>query len=182
MNTQLFFEGVKSLIASGTKPDEVGFRLDFSKAELRKCIKEYPGKEVRRCGLRRPYLSPHSSSSIMHTSAIHLHTCTLHIHTPKCTLHTYTSTYTHSHTYTLAHIHTLKVKKGLDKLYHKMEKDMSDTGQLEVTWGIMQKAFMQQFKEFEDLIEKCYPGSSITLEFTIEDLTNYISQAKSTQQ
>ena len=54
--------------------------------------------------------------------------------------------------------------------------------QLEVTWGIMQKAFIEQFKEFEDLIEKCYPGSSITLEFTIEDLTNYISQAKSTQQ
>eukprot|EP00731_Ephydatia_muelleri_P010913 Em0005g1499a len=115
----LFFEGVKSLIASGTKPDEVGFRLDFSKTELRKCIKEYPGKEV---------------------------------------------------------------KKGLDKLYHKMEKDMSDASQLEVTWGIMQKAFIEQFKEFEDLIEKCYPGSSITLEFTIEDLTNYISQAKSTQQ
>ncbi|KAL5493279.1 hypothetical protein EMCRGX_G014432 [Ephydatia muelleri] len=76
----------------------------------------------------------------------------------------------------------LCVKKGLDKLYHKMEKDMSDASQLEVTWGIMQKAFIEQFKEFEDLIEKCYPGSSITLEFTIEDLTNYISQAKSTQQ
>ena len=33
-------------MASGTKPDQVGFQLDYSKNELRKCIKEYPGKEV----------------------------------------------------------------------------------------------------------------------------------------
>lgn len=43
---QLFFEGVEGLIAAGTKAEEVGFRLDYSKTELRKCIKEYPGKEV----------------------------------------------------------------------------------------------------------------------------------------
>ena len=33
-------------MASGTKADQVGFQLDYSKNELRKCIKEYPGKEV----------------------------------------------------------------------------------------------------------------------------------------
>lgn len=43
---QLFFEGVEGLLAGGTKADEVGFRLDYSKTELKKCIKEYPGKEV----------------------------------------------------------------------------------------------------------------------------------------
>ena len=47
LELQLFFEGVENLIASGTKADEVGFRLDYSRNELRKCIKEYPGKEVR---------------------------------------------------------------------------------------------------------------------------------------
>ena len=46
LSVQLFFEGVESLLASGTKADEVGFRLDYSRGELRKCIKEYPGKEV----------------------------------------------------------------------------------------------------------------------------------------
>ena len=133
-------------MATGTKADEVGFRLDFSKTELRKCIREYPGKEVR-CPTSLPLL---------------------HTHTYMHTQHTYT--------------HYTQVKKGLDKLYHKMEKDMSDASQLEVTWGNMQKAFIEQFKEFEDLIGQCYPGSNITLEFTIEDLINYISQAKSTQQ
>ena len=43
---QLFFEGVEALMAAGTRADEVGFRLDYSRNELRKCIKEYPGKEV----------------------------------------------------------------------------------------------------------------------------------------
>ena len=118
--------------------------------------------------------SPNSFPTVMH-SPVHTH-----LHIPHAFIHICT----HAIKYTLPHVHShqLKVKKGLDKLYHKMEKDMSDASQLEVTWGIMQKAFIEQFKEFEDLIEKCYPGSSITLEFTIEDLTNYISQAKSTQQ
>ena len=116
--------------------------------------------------------SPNSFPSVMH-SPVHTQSTCIHTHVHTC-----------NQTYTLPHVHSHqhKVKKGLDKLYHKMEKDMSDASQLEVTWGIMQKAFIEQFKEFEDLIEKCYPGSSITLVFTIEDLTNYISQAKSTQQ
>ena len=78
----------------------------------------------------------------------------IHTSTHSTCIHTTPPPHTHSH--------QLKVKKGLVKLYHKMEKDMSDVSQLEVTWGIMQKAFIEQFKEFEDLIEKCYPGSSIT--------------------
>ena len=44
---QLFFEGVEGLIAGGTKAEEVGYRLDYSRNELKKCSKEYPGKEVR---------------------------------------------------------------------------------------------------------------------------------------
>ena len=43
---QAFFEGVENLRASGTKAEEVGYRLDYSRSELRKCVKEYPGKEV----------------------------------------------------------------------------------------------------------------------------------------
>lgn len=50
----LFFEGVEGLMASGTKADQVGFQLDYNKNELRKCIKEYPGKEVKK-GLEKLY-------------------------------------------------------------------------------------------------------------------------------
>lgn len=46
MCVQAFFEGVENLKAGGTKAEEVGYRLEFSRNELKKCIKEYPGKEV----------------------------------------------------------------------------------------------------------------------------------------
>ena len=41
---------------------------------------------------------------------------------------------------------------------------------------------MEQFKRFEELIEKCYPGSNITLEFTIKDLVEYFTTISSAQQ
>ncbi|BFZ14807.1 hypothetical protein BsWGS_17846 [Bradybaena similaris] len=43
-----FFEGVEARISAGVKPEEVGYQLAFSKQELRKLIKEYPGKEVKK--------------------------------------------------------------------------------------------------------------------------------------
>ena len=46
VSVQSFFEGVENLKAGGTKAEEVGYRLEFSRNELKKCIKEYPGKEV----------------------------------------------------------------------------------------------------------------------------------------
>lgn len=45
---QAFFEGVENLKAGGTKAEEVGYRLEYSRNELKKCIREYPGKEVYR--------------------------------------------------------------------------------------------------------------------------------------
>ena len=43
---QNFFEGVETLVAQGVKAEEVGYQMAFNKQELRKVIKEYPGKEV----------------------------------------------------------------------------------------------------------------------------------------
>ena len=63
-----------------------------------------------------------------------------------------------------------------------MEKDLSeDVGQLRVTCGIMTKQFMEQFQHFEKLIEKCYPGSNLQLEFSLSDIIHYfqtISEGK----
>ncbi|CAK8673605.1 unnamed protein product [Clavelina lepadiformis] len=49
-----FFEGVEQVMASGVRAEEVGFQLKFSKQELRKCIKEYSGKDVKK-GLESLY-------------------------------------------------------------------------------------------------------------------------------
>lgn len=108
-----FFEGVKARVAQGIGYDEVSYQLAFSKQELRKVIKDYPGKEV---------------------------------------------------------------KKGLDNLYKKVDKHLcEEENLLQVVWHIMQDEFIRQYKHFEGLIEKCYTGAGITMEFTIQDILEYFS-------
>ncbi len=45
---QHFFEGVEARVAQGVREEEVSYQLAFNKQELRKVIKEYPGKEVKK--------------------------------------------------------------------------------------------------------------------------------------
>ncbi|KAF7270489.1 hypothetical protein GWI33_016555 [Rhynchophorus ferrugineus] len=69
------------------------------------------------------------------------------------------------------------VKKGIESLYKKVEKHLSEEGNLlQVVWRAMQEEFIRQYKMLEELIQQCYPGSMITLEFTIEDILNYFSE------
>ncbi|XP_050428979.1 exocyst complex component 1 [Adelges cooleyi] len=73
--------------------------------------------------------------------------------------------------------HGREVKKGLDNLYKKVEKHLSEEENLlQVVWRAMQEEFIQQYKYIEDLIQRCYPGSMISLEFSIEDLLQYFSE------
>ncbi|XP_023566701.1 exocyst complex component 1 isoform X8 [Octodon degus] len=108
-----FFEGVETRVAQGIREEEVSYQLAFNKQELRKVIKEYPGKEV---------------------------------------------------------------KKGLDNLYKKVDKHLcEEENLLQVVWHLMQDEFIRQYKHFEGLIARCYPGSGITMEFTIQDILDYCS-------
>ncbi|XP_014665002.1 PREDICTED: exocyst complex component 1-like [Priapulus caudatus] len=108
-----FFDGVQAVVARGVKEEEVGYQLAYNKQELRKTLKEYPGKEV---------------------------------------------------------------KKGLDNLYRKVEKHLcEEENLLQVVWRSMQEEFIRQYKHFEDLITRCYPGANITLDFTINDILDYFS-------
>uniref|UniRef100_A0A8D0HS69 Exocyst complex component 1 n=1 Tax=Sphenodon punctatus TaxID=8508 RepID=A0A8D0HS69_SPHPU len=45
----------------------------------------------------------------------------------------------------------------------------------QVVWHSMQDEFIRQYKHFEGLIARCYPGSGITMEFTIQDILDYFS-------
>lgn len=68
------------------------------------------------------------------------------------------------------------VKKGLETLYKKVEKHLSEESNLlQVVWRAMQEEFIRQYKMLEDLIQQCYPGSMIALEFTIEDILQFFS-------
>lgn len=69
-----------------------------------------------------------------------------------------------------------EVKKGLEALYKKVEKHLSDEGNLlQVVWRAMQEEFIRQYKSLEDMICRCYPGALITLEFSMNDILEYFS-------
>ena len=68
----------------------------------------------------------------------------------------------------------MQVKRGLEKLYRRVEKDVSEAV-LQVVWGAMQEAFIEQAQRFESLIDECYPGASIRLEFTLDNLAEYFA-------
>uniref|UniRef100_A0A1B6CD43 Exocyst complex component Sec3 PIP2-binding N-terminal domain-containing protein n=1 Tax=Clastoptera arizonana TaxID=38151 RepID=A0A1B6CD43_9HEMI len=109
-----FFDGVQAKVAQGVKESEISYQMAFSKQELRRVIREYPGREV---------------------------------------------------------------KKGLDHLYKKVEKHLcEEENLLQVVWREMQKEFIQQYKYIEDLVQRCYPGSMINLEFSIEDILQFFSE------
>lgn len=45
---QLFFEGVQAKVAQGVKESEISYQMAYSKPELRKVIREYPAREVKK--------------------------------------------------------------------------------------------------------------------------------------
>lgn len=109
-----FFEGVQALVGQGVKEEEVGYQMAFNKQELRKVIKEYPNKEV---------------------------------------------------------------KKGLESLYKKVEKTLcEETNLMQVVWHSFQDEFIRQYKHIDDMIHRCYGGSNVSLEFSIEDVLKFFSE------
>lgn len=48
MGFQLFFEGVQGKVAQGVKESEISYQVAYSKQELRKVIREYPAREVKK--------------------------------------------------------------------------------------------------------------------------------------
>lgn len=51
---QVFFEGVQAKVGAGVKESEISYQMAFSKQELRRVIKEYPAREVKK-GLENLY-------------------------------------------------------------------------------------------------------------------------------
>ncbi|KAL7079889.1 hypothetical protein ACQ4LE_000869 [Meloidogyne hapla] len=70
-----------------------------------------------------------------------------------------------------------EIKKGLESLYKKIEKHLSnDSSLLQVVWRQMQEEFLNQVKHYQQLISKCYLGSKIELEVGIEDILQFFSE------
>ncbi|XP_043276360.1 exocyst complex component 1 [Venturia canescens] len=110
----LFFEGVQAKVGAGVKESEISYQMAFSKQELRRVVKEYPAREV---------------------------------------------------------------KKGLEHLYRKVEKHLcEEENLLQVVWREMQGEFIAQYVNIQELIQRCYPDSNVTLEFTIQNILEFFSE------
>ncbi|NXM70506.1 EXOC1 protein, partial [Serilophus lunatus] len=71
-----------------------------------------------------------------------------------------------------------EVKRALETLYRKVHKHLSpEENLLPVVWHSMEQEFIRQYREFEDLIRRCYAGSGIAMEFSLEDLLSYFSSS-----
>ncbi|XP_074407713.1 exocyst complex component 1-like [Zonotrichia albicollis] len=69
-----------------------------------------------------------------------------------------------------------EVKRALESLYRTMHKHLSPEGNLlPVVWQAMEQGFIRQYQEFEELIQRCYAGAGIALDFTMEDLLSYFN-------
>lgn len=70
-----------------------------------------------------------------------------------------------------------EVKKGLESLYKKVEKHLcEEENLLQVVWRAMQEEFIVQYNYLEERIQRCYAGSMITLDFTIDDILHFFSE------
>ncbi|XP_010178866.1 PREDICTED: exocyst complex component 1-like [Mesitornis unicolor] len=69
-----------------------------------------------------------------------------------------------------------EVKRALETLYRKIHKYLSpEENLLPVVWHAIEQELVRQYQEFEDLIRRCYAGSGIAMDFTMDDLLSYFN-------
>ncbi|NWY69680.1 EXOC1 protein, partial [Erithacus rubecula] len=69
-----------------------------------------------------------------------------------------------------------EVRRALESLYRTIHKYLSpEENLLPVVWKAMEQEFIRQYREFEGLIQRCYAGAGIALDFTMEDLLSYFN-------
>eukprot|EP00047_Mylnosiga_fluctuans_P024967 m.177353 g.177353 ORF g.177353 m.177353 type:complete len:850 (-) comp9970_c1_seq15:263-2812(-) len=69
-----------------------------------------------------------------------------------------------------------EVRKGIEQMYKRVERHLSDEGNLRVVvLRSMQEEFVKRYTRFTQLMEQCYPLAQIKFEFTLEDLMGYFA-------
>ncbi|XP_064015383.1 exocyst complex component 1-like [Pogoniulus pusillus] len=71
-----------------------------------------------------------------------------------------------------------EVKRALETLYRTTQKHLSpEENLLQVVWQAMQQELIGQYQEFQHLIQCCYAGAGIAMDFTLEDLLSYFNSS-----
>ncbi|KAG9304131.1 hypothetical protein G9A89_019693 [Geosiphon pyriformis] len=70
-----------------------------------------------------------------------------------------------------------EIKKGLEASYKRVDRHFTqEEGLLQVVWRNIGQTLIDNHRRYTTIINKCYPDTNITLEFTIEDLLHYLSE------
>ncbi|CDW56417.1 Exocyst complex component 1 [Trichuris trichiura] len=68
------------------------------------------------------------------------------------------------------------VRKEINALYRIIESQLSEEKHLlQVVWRNVQDSFIRRYKQYDGLIDLCYPQSNARMEFSIQDLLNCFS-------
>uniref|UniRef100_A0A5S6QNJ8 Sec3-PIP2_bind domain-containing protein n=1 Tax=Trichuris muris TaxID=70415 RepID=A0A5S6QNJ8_TRIMR len=68
------------------------------------------------------------------------------------------------------------VRREISSLYCTIEAQLSEEKHLlQVVWRNVQDSFIRRYKQYDGLIDLCYPQSNARMEFSIEDLLNCFS-------
>ncbi|CAF4595135.1 unnamed protein product [Rotaria sp. Silwood1] len=74
-----------------------------------------------------------------------------------------------------------EVKRGLENLYKKIEKYLSENSSLtQAIWHDIQTLVLEEHQRMTKLIELCYPNSNIQLEFTVDHLLAFFTETAHT--
>jgi len=74
-----------------------------------------------------------------------------------------------------------EVKRGLENLYKKIEKHLSENSSLmQAIWHDIQTLVLEEHQRMTKLIQLCYPNSNIHLEFTVENLLAFFTETAHT--
>ncbi|XP_023667304.2 exocyst complex component 1-like [Paramormyrops kingsleyae] len=69
-----------------------------------------------------------------------------------------------------------EVRRILEASHRRLSRELADSPRLlQEVWSAMKTAFLEKYREAESLINKCYPGAGISLDFTEQDLLEYFS-------
>ncbi|KAJ8390064.1 hypothetical protein AAFF_G00110780 [Aldrovandia affinis] len=67
-----------------------------------------------------------------------------------------------------------EVQRTLEALHKKMCRDLGDDPVLlQVVWRAMQQDFVAQYRGFKSLVDRCYPGAGVSLDFTEADMQKF---------
>jgi len=70
-----------------------------------------------------------------------------------------------------------EVKRGLENLYKKIEKHLSENSSLmQAIWHDIQTLVLEEYERMTKLIDRCYPNSNTRLEFTVDHLLAFFTE------